>query len=417
MKRMNVKGIYYVECNNEYSFEEALEIICCEESIGIESITFSDRLRIYPGITDLSKEIISKYKATYEIKERLSENEGIVEIVFPVDNILQKGSIINSIFSTLMGDLFGIDVIENIRLLDIKFPEEVLAIFPGPKYGLEGIQSLLGKPAPYVGVISKPNLGLNPKELGEMVYKLCIQGAEFIKDDELMMNPETCLFSERTKYVKDAIERAKAITKRNTLYAINISGDGRNTLDNAYTAVINGANCLMVNVLTTGFDVLAEIAACKEINVPIHTHRCMHDIFTSNSKFGVSPKVLGMLVRLCGADFYHIGIFAGKTKKKIDEMLQVYNVLTNNEINMASTIPIVSRSSILSIGMTRTYIPKLDILFLMCGSYYRSKYKNMVIGGFKDEIQEILYGKKAEISYDNLKNELLELERETYYGG
>lgn len=384
-----ISGIYYIKSNDEYNFEQAVEIICCEESIGIESISFSDSLRIYAGVSTASSKIIHCYKADYEIINQININEGIVKINFPIENIIQTNSIINAFFTTLMGDLFGIDVIESIKLLDIELCEDFIRYFPGPKFGIERIKQYLKIDTPLVGVIVKPNLGLTPSELGGLVYNLCIQGADFIKDDELMMSTKYCPLQERVKYVRDAIERAKVITKKDVLYAINISADAEKTYENAFQAAKNGANCLMLNVFTTGFDILHKISADRDIPIPIHTHRCMHDIFTYRENYGVSPLVFAKLVRLCGADFYHIGIFVNKSTEKINEMLNTFNYLTsNNFYGVKETLPIVSRSSLLSIKETMKVLPKCDVLFLLCGAYYRSENKENIIRVIKSDIQK-----------------------------
>jgi len=62
-----ITGRYRIKINPDYKFKEAIEIIATEESVGIESIAFTDKMRIYSGITDLSLVKKIRFGATYRI--------------------------------------------------------------------------------------------------------------------------------------------------------------------------------------------------------------------------------------------------------------------------------------------------------------------------------------------------------------
>lgn len=368
----SVTGRYTVFFNKEYGFEEAVQIICTEESIGIESIAFQDTIRIYPGITNLDDRVSKKFQARFSVVEQFDENSGVVDIHFPVENIDQEYGTVSILFSTLMGDLFGLEVIEDIRLNHIFWPTKYLNKFPGPKFGLDGVHKLLNKQFPLFGVIIKPNLGLSPKEVGELAYKLAISGADFIKDDEICSSPQVCPIFDRLGYVMQAIEKATAVTNKKCLYGLNITSDGYNTHKVAQEAVRRGANCLMLNLFSTGFDILKEIVEDTTINVPIHTHRCMHDIFTSRTNYGVSLSVFAELARMCGADFFHIGTTVGKQTKKLSPIIQAQMALTGSHLPFRKTVPISSRASVLSVGPTFNHLASKDIMYLACGAIYKN---------------------------------------------
>lgn len=364
-------GKYYIKIKELYDFIEGIEIISSEESIGIESIAFENSIKIFPGITNLRKGINKKNSAKYIIEERINEQEGIVSFFFPIHNILQDTCLVNMIFSTLMGDLFGLEVVENIELLDIDFACFSKEVFPGPKFGLSGIKGFLKKDPPFLGIILKPNLGLNPKETGKLAYNIALGGADFIKDDELNSSYYQDRRSDRLSYVMDYLSKAEDKTHKKCLYAVNITSDGRYTHENAISAVELGANCLMINLFIVGFDILRELVQDDSVNLPIHTHRCMHDIFTSRNDYGVKLSVFSKLARLCGADFFHIGT---PYFSDINRNQQIINACTEllRESDVNKTVPISSRSSILSIDSMKKILNVDEIMFLSCGAIYRN---------------------------------------------
>jgi ribulose-bisphosphate carboxylase large chain len=364
---------YSVTIAPPYTFAEGVEIIATEESIGIESIAFSRTMRIFPGITGVSAAIRERHSARVLQMQQTSEQAGVVDIGFPAENLDQEFGIVPIILSTLMGDLFGLEAVAAIRLLEVTWPEALLARFPGPKYGSDGVHNTLNKRGPLLGVIIKPNIGLTPRETGDLVYLLAMAGVDFIKDDELLVSTRECPLRERVCYSTDALTRAAA-AGRNTIHAINVSVDPGALLDAARQAVDAGARCLMLNVFVAGFAALKMLAEDPSINVPVHTHRCMHDIFTSRTDYGVRPSVFAQLARLCGADFYHVGTPVGRSSDARAEMLASAAALTAPSQHHRATLPVSSRASVLSIKETYDMFERGPLMVLACGSVYRPPF-------------------------------------------
>lgn len=366
-------GRFFLESDSRYELEEAVKIISTEESIGIESIAFDSTIKIYPGITGLDKKIVDRCSAQYKIIEHYNKNSGLVDIYFPISNIEQQYGTINILLSTILGDLYGLEVVDKLFLEDIIWPDNFLSNFSGPKFGMENIVSITNAETPLFGAIIKPNIGLQPRELGELVYQLAIGGVNFIKDDELLSSTKNSPIFERLKYAMDGIYRASKITNNQCLFAINITADGKNTYRLAKEVVKRGANCLMINVFAAGFDTLKEIAEDKSISVPIHTHRCMHDFFTSRTDYGVHPSIFAELARMCGADFFHIGTLSGKTEPKMAQIKKTYKALTTSNCKYKKTIPVSSRASILSLDKTHNILNTKDLMILSCGAIYKNE--------------------------------------------
>ncbi len=289
-----VKATYYVEADD---LDEAAVAIAGEQSVGT-----------WTEVSHTTEEIQRRYGATVESMNR---EKNIVEISFPVEDFsLEIGGIPN-ILSIVAGNLFGLEKIHNVRLLDVEFPEEVVTFFPGPNFGIQGVRKLIGtekEGRPHVGTIVKPKIGLEPRAFSDVVYKAAAGGLDFIKDDETLANQDFCPLEERVTRSMEALDRAREETGKGALYAVNVTSE--EVVETAQLALDSGANCFMIDVITNGYPALSALA--REFRVPIHVHRTMHGAMTRNRRHGIHMLVLAKLVRLAGGDQLHVGCAAGK---------------------------------------------------------------------------------------------------------
>jgi ribulose-bisphosphate carboxylase large chain len=134
----------------------------------------------------------------------------------------------------------------------------------------------------------------------------------------------------------EMLDRAKEETGKNCLYAVNVTSE--EIIDTAQLATDNGANCLMIDVITNGFPALR---ALKTFSLPIHVHRTMHAVITRNKKHGISMLVLSRLVRLGGGDQLHVGCAKGKMEKDA-EVLKNYKALRGEWFGLRASFPVCS---------------------------------------------------------------------------
>ena len=92
---------------------------------------------------------------------------------------------------------------------------------PGPAFGRPPRASPVG-----VGVIVKPSLGLTPAEVGEVARAAVAGGATFIKDDEILGDPDWCPLDERVRAVAKALEPG-------VVYCANVTGPGVTLVERA----------------------------------------------------------------------------------------------------------------------------------------------------------------------------------------
>jgi len=170
--------------------------------------------------------------------------------------------------------------------------------------GISGIRNRLGIfDRPLVMAIFKPALGLTANDHAEILAEVAISGLDIIKDDEIMGNLASAPTLARLSACREVIAKLKQETGRTILYAINVTGNATTIVENARMLVKEGANALLLNVLTYGFSVLEAIASDPEINVPIFAHPALAGAFCISPDSGMAYSVvLGTLMAYAGAD-------------------------------------------------------------------------------------------------------------------
>ena len=184
------------------------------------------------------------------------------------------------------------------RLVAVDWPNGFL---PGPAF--DAPDRVL------VGAIVKPSLGLTPAEVAQTAAALAAAGADLVKDDELLGDPDSCPLEERI--------RAVAATGVN--YAANVTGPTETLLARAERAVELGAGALMINAFAQGLDALRALRTA-ELGVPLFAHRVGAALWARPPAFGVAPALIAGLTRLCGADYVQVGSFSGTVYDNADDV-------------------------------------------------------------------------------------------------
>jgi 2,3-diketo-5-methylthiopentyl-1-phosphate enolase len=203
-----------------------------------------------------------------------------------------------------------------------------------PKFGILGIrQQLQVFDRPLIMAIFKPALGLSAQDHATILQEVATAGLDIIKDDEIMGDLNTAPTLERLRACRPILDQIKQETRRTVLYAINVTGNAQTLLEKARILVKEGANALLLNVLTYGFSVLEALAADPELNVPIFAHPALAGALCASGDTGFSYSViLGTLMAHAGADAVlypaHYGSlpFDPVEEKRICEQLRSRNV-------------------------------------------------------------------------------------------
>jgi hypothetical protein len=203
--------------------------------------------------------------------------------------------LVSSLFA---GEWADSSAFERCRLVAVEWPDGFL---PGPAF--EAPARVL------IGAIVKPSLGLTPVEVAQTAAKLAAAGADLVKDDELLGDPDWCPLEERV--------RAVAATGAN--YAANVTGPVATLLERARRVVDLGAGAVMINGFAQGLDAVRALRDA-ELGVPIFVHRVGAAFWARQKLFGVAPAVVAELTRLCGADYVQVGSFSGTVYDAADDV-------------------------------------------------------------------------------------------------
>ncbi|MFW9942067.1 MAG: RuBisCO large subunit C-terminal-like domain-containing protein [Candidatus Thorarchaeota archaeon] len=248
-----------------------------------------------------------EYVVPKDVKERIY----FVQIGFPIINI--KGMGIPMLFTTVIGN---ISITHGLKLVDLAFPKGWLEDFKGPKFGIDGLRELLKVPErPLLNNMVKPCTGHTAEVAADLVYQAAVGGCDVVKDDELISDPSFNRLEERIVKVMEAVDKADSEKGEKTLYTINITTKFPEMFEYADKMIELGANALMINYLSTGFEALRQIAEDPSIKVPILGHMDFGGTYFGGVWTGMTSMLtFAKLPRICGADTVVIPAPYGKAE-------------------------------------------------------------------------------------------------------
>ncbi|MDD5193546.1 MAG: type III ribulose-bisphosphate carboxylase [Candidatus Nanoarchaeia archaeon] len=302
-KKSDLVCLFRVE-PNKVSLKEAAEHIALESSTGTWDEVLTEK--------DYMKKLGAK---VFLIKGKN------VKIAYP-SSLFEKGNAPN-ILSSIAGNIFGMKIVKNLRLDDIKIPDEILNSFKGPKYGIKGIRKMMKVyDRPLIGTIIKPKLGLKTKDHAKVAYDAWLGGCDLVKDDENLSSQNFNKFEERLARTLEKADKAEEETGEKKAYLVNVTAETKEMIKRAELVEQLGGKFVMVDVVTEGFGALQTLREA-DFNMAIHAHRAMHAAFTRNPRHGISMMVLADIVRLIGCDSLHIGTVVGKLEGRLNEISEI----------------------------------------------------------------------------------------------
>ena len=279
-------------------------------------------------------------------KELLSKKLGKVKIAFPVVNTDWRTDCISHLLCQVMGGQMDISEIKKCHLLNLSFPESVTNNFAGPKYGIEGIRKFTNcYEKPILGGIVKPKIGVKPKTLLKMVKEMVEGGVNFIKEDEIMSNPQCCPVEERVPLIMDYLKDKKVI------YSVCVNSDPLHVLNRVKKVNQLGANSVHIN-FWSGLGVYKSI---RDLNLDlfIHFQKSGDRILTNkNHDYHIDWNVICDLAGLMGVDFIHAGMWGG--------------YLSDNESDLRKTLATLHHRNVmpaLSCGMNPGLVEAINKRF------------------------------------------------------
>jgi ribulose-bisphosphate carboxylase large chain len=297
---------FYVDPAKGYTVRKAAEHVASESSVG----TWTDVATMKPSIMKMAAKV-------FEIKGNW------VKIAYPAD-LFEPGNL-PQILSSIAGNIFGMKMLENLRLESIHWPRSLMDSFRGPVFGVPGVRRLLKiKGRPLTGTIVKPKLGLNEREHARVAYDAWTGGLDIVKDDENLSSMSFNKFESRVKETLKLRDKAESETGDRKMYMPNVTAETGEMLKRARFVKDHGGEYVMVDIVTTGWSGLQSLREENEdLQLVLHAHRAGHAAFTRNDKHGISMLIVAESSRLIGVDQIHIGTVVGKMEGQRQDVIDI----------------------------------------------------------------------------------------------
>ncbi len=261
-----------------------------------------------------------------------------ITIAFPLSNI---GINVPTLLATVCGNLYELAEHSGCKLLDLDLPPAYAERYVGPQFGVVGTRKLAEVyERPMIGTIVKPSVGLSPRQTAELVRELGEAGIDFVKDDELMANPDYSPLQERVRLVMDEVNRLADKTGRKIMVAFNIS-DEIDAMRRHHDCVLSaGGTCVMVSLNHVGFTGVNALRQHSQL--PIHGHRNGWGMLTRHPLLGIEFNAYQKLWRTIGVDHLHVNGLANKFWESDDSVVRSITALQRPLFGGYWAMPVIS---------------------------------------------------------------------------
>ena len=249
-----------------------------------------------------------------------------VNIAYP-NELFEEGNM-PQILSSIAGNVFGMKALNGLRLIDVKWPKNIIQSFKGPQFGINGIRKMLKiDKRPITATVPKPKVGYYADEHAQHGYEIWMGGVDLLKDDENLSNQKFNCFEKRLELCMKMRDKAENETGERKSYLINITAEVDEMKRRANLVKDFGNEYVMVDILTIGWAAVQTVRkVCEDLGLAIHAHRAFHAAFDRNPDHGMTMKVLAEIARMQGVDQLHIGglgKLAGDKKEVRDNYIKI----------------------------------------------------------------------------------------------
>jgi ribulose-bisphosphate carboxylase large chain len=239
-----------------------------------------------------------------------------VRIAYPVANI---GANLPTLAATVAGNLYDLGEVSGLRLLDVSLPQSYRDRFERPRLCVGGTRQRLNVHGrPFFGTIIKPNVGLSPEEIADLVARLCEAGVDFIKDDEICADPDHAPLRQRVPAVMAAVRAYRERTGRDVMVAFNITDETDAMRRHAELVEREGGSCVMASLNWCGLSAVQTLR--RSTPLAVHGHRNGYGAFARHPALGIGFDAYQALYRLAGIDHMHVHGIDGKFSDAAEEV-------------------------------------------------------------------------------------------------
>ena len=289
-------------------------------------------------------EMIENHCAKILRSPDFDKKKGTVTIAFPNANMDWDGDGIAHLLCMIQGGQVDIDTIKKCRVMDIDIHPQILdSYFKRPAHGITGMREFTGVfGKPLFGGIVKPKTGITPQTLLDMTKELVEGGVNFIKEDEIMSNPNICRLEDRVELISNYIAGKRVV------YCFCINSDPAHIENRARFVAQNGGNGVHINIWSG----LGSYRTIRNLDAGlfIHYQKSGDKVITGKQNpFGIEwSTVICKLAAMAGVDTIHAGMWGGYLSDPEPEITSYMRTLRERNVVPA-----------LSCGMTAELIPPI----------------------------------------------------------
>ena len=227
-----------------------------------------------------------------------------------------------------------------IELQDVDLPRVFTGASCGPRFGVEGIRSLLDVKKGALGATALKPVGATPRELARIASALALGGIDIIKEDDGVSTQMFAPFHERVERCAAAIAEAGAKTGKTCIYFANITGPMESLAERAYFAKEKGATGIELLPGPMGLDSIRMVSGLPGLDLPVISHCAWQGALCRPPNPAISmPLVFGLFPRLVGADLSIMPGFGGRFDIPREACRSVTNALQRPCGNLRPAMP------------------------------------------------------------------------------
>lgn len=231
-----------------------------------------------------------------------------VVIDYPEDNV---GVNLPTLASVVAGNLYDLGEVTGLKLIDVAVTPGYRARYELPQVGIDGTRALTSVPdRPLFGTIIKPNIGLSPEDIADLVARLCEAGTDFVKDDEIAGTHPHAPVDARIRAVMDRVRRHRDRTGKLVMVAFNITDETDAMRRHADLLAAEEGTCAMVSLNWVGLSAVQSLR--RHSPLAIHGHRNGFGGMGRHPLLGMGVRAYQALYRLAGIDHLHVHGMGGK---------------------------------------------------------------------------------------------------------
>lgn len=232
-----------------------------------------------------------------------------VESIRPLKNkaeefyldLVYQPEMLSGQYNQLLNLCFGnVSMYPKVRLTDIHIPDDLLANFAGPQFGVEGVRRALGVfKRPLLATALKPK-GQSNNYFVELAYQFARGGGDILKDDQNLIGSFD-QFKTRTRSCAAAVDKARQETGKQCFYFPFISAPFEQLEEHFEWVKKIGLQGVLLAPSILGLDTARGLA--KKYNLIYMAHPAFTGSYCVSPMQGMEFKLFyGLLYRLAGVD-------------------------------------------------------------------------------------------------------------------